>query len=909
MLVGRERERRVIQSLVAAARVGESAVLLLVGEAGIGKTALLDDAAASATGMRLLRATGTESESGVPFGALLQVLRPALVHLDQIPPPQADALASALALRPGTGGDRFAIGAATLSLLSRFAEDQPLALLVDDAHLLDLPSAQALTFAARRLTADPVAVLAAVREGQSCPLTEADLPVLHVGALSFTATRDLLAASGRPLGDQAAGRLFAVTGGNPLAVVELADDVENLDPGPFGTPVPVPASLARAFARRVDRLSEAARTSVLVAATGGGDLHLVARACQLLEVGVSALEEAEDAGLLRVEADRITFRHDLIRSAVYSDAPAGRRRAVHRALAAALPEHDADRRAWHLGEAALGPDEDVARGLDAVAARARGRSAHAVAAAAFERAARLSPDGAGRVDRLVAAGESAWQAGMGNHAVALLDRASGPGLSPALRVRIAGLRGTIAARTGSVEEARDLLIAAGTEAADADPDTAVMLLAEAVLACFHLADTASMLAASDQIDRVLERTVSEPARLVGAIAGGVAGVLTGRGGPQRIRRAVQELVPTAHLVQDQRVAPWLVLGPLFLRESGTGRALVQTVVEDLRRRSVVGGLPFLLFHVARDQATTDRWNIAELSYSEGMHLAREAGQACDLAACLAGLAWLEARQGKEVSCRQHAAEALQICGPRHIALFHSWSLFAMGELELGLGRPDAAITHLDRLEALLAELRLVDADLSPAPELVDALARVGRDDLARETAARFAARAATKGQPWALARAARAVALTCADDEIDEHFSGALDHHARTLDSFELARTQLSYGSRLRRARRRVDARPMLRASLATFENLGAVPWADQAANELLATGETAQRRDVTAVDQLTPQEMQVARLLSAGRTTREAAAALFLSPKTVEYHLRHVYVKLGIRSRAELAGGLDPHS
>lgn len=294
------------------------------------------------------------------------------------------------------------------------------------------------------------------------------------------------------------------------------------------------------------------------------------------------------------------------------------------------------------------------------------------------------------------------------------------------------------------------------------------------------------------------------------------------------------------------------------------------------------------------------------AYAEGIHLAREAGQAADLAACLAGLAWLEARQGREAECRVHAGEAAALCASRHIALFQCWSLYAVGELELGLGRPDAAIEQLDRLVTLLSGLGVVDVDLSPAPELVDALMRVGRYHEARTGATHYASRALTKGQPWALARAARAVALVCPDAETDVHFRAALDHHARTLDSFELARTRLAYGSRLRRVRRRGDARSPLRLSLATLEALGAAPWADQAATELRATGETAQRRGVRALDSLTPQELQVARMLAAGRTTREAAAALFLSPKSVEYHVRHVYVKLGIRSRAELANGLD---
>ena len=909
MLIGRESERAAIQALMTAARVGQSAILVLTGQAGIGKTALLDDAGTAAAGMRLLRATGIESEAEVPFGALLQLLRPALVHLDRIPAPQAGALASALALRPGTGDDRFAVGAATLSLLSRFAEDGPLAVLIDDAHLLDLPSAQALTFAARRLTADPIAVLAALREGYDGPFTEADLPVLRVGGLSSGASGDLLAAYGKRPGEPALARLYALTGGNPLAVLELAEEVEALVAAPAGTPVTVPASLARAFARRVDRLSTAARTVVLVAAAGGGDIDLLAAACRLLGVDLAALDEAQEAGLLTVSGAGVAFRHDLVRSAVYSDAAPALRRAVHSALAATLPVADTDRRAWHLGEAAIGPDEVVAGTLAAVGRSARGRSAHAVASGAFERAARLSPDPRDRLDRLVSAAESAWQAGLGARAGALVTSASALGPAPAVRAVIAGLAGDIAARTGSVEQARDILMAGGTDIADIDPDAAVMLLADAIQACFFLGDTTTVLQVAASIGGLAPRVTSARSRLVGALAVGVADVLAGRGGPAAIRWVVQQVALTDPLVEDPRVAPWLVIGPLFLRESGTGRDLVDVVVDSLRRRSVIGGLPFLLFYVGRDQATTDRWDVAELTYTEGIHLAREANQPVDLAACLAGLAWLEARQGREAACRTHADEVTLLCAPRNLATFQCWSLFAVGELELGRGRPEVAVGHLDRLEALLTELRLVDVDISPAPELVEALVRAGRDDEARELAARYVVRAVAKGQPWALARAARAQALTCPDSEIDEHAGRAFEQHALTLDTFELARTQLAYGARLRRARRRVDARPPLRAALASFEALGAAPWADQAAGELRATGETAQRRGTRALDGLTPQELQVARLLAEGRTTREAAAALFLSPKTVEYHLRHVYAKLGIRSRTELAAGLATRS
>ncbi|WP_426560921.1 ATP-binding protein [Angustibacter sp. McL0619] len=907
MLVGRERERRVIQALVAAARVGESGALVLVGEAGIGKTALLEDAARSATGLRLLRARGTTSEAEVPFGGLLQLLRPALVHLERIPEPQAEALASALALRPGTGGDRFAIGAATLSLLSRLAEDEPVALLVDDAHLLDLPSAQALTFAARRLTADPVVLLATAREGHPCALTEAGLPVLQVAGLSDSEAGDLVLASGRRLSSEVVSRLSAATGGNPLALIELADEADLLDALPPGAPLPVPASLARAFARRADQLSPDARTALVVAAASGGDLGEVARACELLDVQVGALDEAEAADLVRVGAGEVAFRHDLVRSGVYSEASASVRRAVHRALAQALPADDVDRRAWHLGEAATGPDAETAQLLETAAVRARDRSAHAVAAGAFERAARLSPGPDERVNRLVGAAECSWQAGLADQALALLARAAELPQPAGLRARAAGLHGTVAARTGSGQEARDVLMSAAGEIGDDDPDTAIGLLAQAILACFFVGDTATMAEAAARIDDFATRAGSQRALWLGEMSAGVAEVLTGRGGPERIRGAVQRLGPDDALVHDPTLAPWLVAGPLFLRESETGRDLIRTVMTDLRRRTAIGGLPFLLFNLARDQATTDRWDVAEATYTEGINLARETGHWSDLAGCLAGLAWLEARRGRDVDCRAHAQEAVQVAQSRHEAFFVAWSHFALGELELGLGRPEVALDHLERLDGLLVDLGLDDVDVAPGPELVDALVRLGRDDEAREIAGRHLARAQVKGQPWSLARAARAAVMTCVEPELDDWAERAMEHHGRTVDSFEVARTQLAYGARLRRARRRVDAREPLRAALAVFEQLGARPWADQAAVELKATGETANRRSSSALEDLTPQELQVARMLAAGRTTREAAAALFLSPKTIEYHLRHVYIKLDVRSRSELAARIAP--
>ena len=911
MLVGRATERQVIERLLAGARVGESGVLVLTGEAGIGKTALLKHAVSFATGMRVLSATGHEAEQEVAFGGLLQLLRPALPHLDRIPPPQADAVATALALRPGDvqgvgRSDRFTVGAGTLSLLSRFAEDGPLALLLDDAHLLDRPSAEAIAFSARRLLADPVVVLAAVRAGEQSPLLDVGLPVLPLHGLDLSSTGLLLVAgSSRPVAAGLVARAHEATGGNPLALQELADDLTALETAAPGVPVPVPVTVAASFHRRVQGLTAPARTVLMTVVTAGGDLATAAVACGTLGVELPLIEEAERAGLVRVENGRAEARHPLIRSTVYRDASPAERRAVHRALGAALTGHDEDRAAWHLSDAVIGPDPGVATRLEHTARRAGGRGAHSIAATAYERSARLTDQDGPRSLRLAAAGESGWLAGEAGRAGALLTEALALGLPHDARVRAQELRGVIASQQGSPRLAYEILTTAVAELERDDPEAAVVLLSEAVLACFFLADGVAALETAHRLDRLLEGRPPLLSRPRALLAAGIGRVLGGRNGTDEIREAVDLLASVERLDAEPRRSAWLLVAPLWLRESDTGRQLVARALEDERTRAAVGALPFLLFLTARDAATTDRWAHADASYQEAAALAEETGGITDLVAATAGRAWLHARQGRERECRLEASRVLEICRDHDIPVFRAWALFALGELELACGRPESAAYHLENLSRTLDEMGLLDVDLSPGPELTDALLRLGREEDARRVSARYSTAARAKGQPWALARAERAAGLLCADDSLDGHFQAALALHARTPDEFETARTQLAYGALLRRARRRVDARRPLRAALSTFERLGAVPWAELAAVELKATGETAHRRGSSSIDELTPQELRVALMLAEGRTTRQAAAALFLSPKTVEYHLRHVYTKLGIRSRDELANAV----
>ncbi|KJK35059.1 LuxR family transcriptional regulator [Lentzea aerocolonigenes] len=883
MLMGRESERRQIERLVASARIGHGGVLALTGEPGVGKTALLRQAAENATGMTVLWAAGSEPEREIPFGALHQVLRPALDRVDEIPAPQAQALSVALALRPGTAGDRFAVGAATLSLLCRFAEERPVAVLLDDLHLFDRPSADALAFAARRLVADPIVLLATTRDA------DPGLPALPLSGIDLAAAGELVSSrtNGTVSPDHIA-RLHTATAGNPLALIELA--AHRLGHVSPETPLPVSATLAGEFAAQARSLSEAGRAALTVASVAGNDLRVAAGACGLLDIHVDALAEAENAELLQITDDRVEFRHPLIRAAVYGDATPQRRRAIHRAVADTFGPRDPDRHAWHLAEATLGPDARVADLLVQAAVRAHGRSAHEVAAAAYERAARLSPDVERHGELCVAAAESAWLAGTTSRAIALLDEA---GRDDALE-----LRGAIAARTGSLTEARDLSRAAARRTSNADEG--VVLLADAVNACFYLGDTTTGVSLAQEIEQLLDRVTTPRARGLGQMAAGCARILANRGGAGQIRTAVDLLAASGLPHADRNRLSWLMIGPMFLRDASSGAEL-RRIVGEVRAEAAVGTLPSLLFHVARDEATTNQWVRAEATYDEAARLARETGQETDLAMSLAGLAWLRARLGDEEQCRGLVAEALPICRTRDIHIGRVWSLFALGELELGLGNARKALAQLEELAALLNELQLTDPDLSPAPELTDALVRLGRHEDAHEIARRYRNEATAKGQPWAMARAERAIGMLSTD--IDEHFEASLEFHARTLDDFETARTRLAYGARLRRARRRVDARPHLHAALETFENLRAVRWADLAAIELGATGETIQRR--APGETLTPQELQVSLLLAEGKTTREVAAALFLSPKTIEYHLRKVYTKLGISSRAELAARL----
>jgi DNA-binding CsgD family transcriptional regulator len=384
-------------------------------------------------------------------------------------------------------------------------------------------------------------------------------------------------------------------------------------------------------------------------------------------------------------------------------------------------------------------------------------------------------------------------------------------------------------------------------------------------------------------------------------------VLSGEGadGSSLIRDAVELLEHSDGLDVDPRLLAWAAMGPLWLREAGTGDRLVERAVATARARTAAGALPHLLTHIGIQQMATDRYVEAPATFDEAIRLARETGQRTILAGALSRLAWVEARCGREEQSRAHAGEALALARELGANLFEIWALTALGEVELAGGNAEAALACFDELQDALNRHGISDADLSPGPERVELCLRVGRRADAERIAVEFIHAATAKGQPWALARASRCRALLAPDNTFTAPFDEALALHARTPDAFETALTQLAYGERLRRTGQRIHAREHLRAAFETFDGLGTTPWAERARSELAATGETARRRDPSTLDELTPQELKVALLLAEGKTTREAAAALFLSPKTVEYHLRNAYRKLGIRSRQQLAEAL----
>jgi DNA-binding CsgD family transcriptional regulator len=907
VLLGRGPEVARIERALADARLGMSSALVLRGEPGIGKTALLRHAAEQAGGMRVLSARGVEFEADIPFAGLHDLLHPALGMVDRLPPVGARALRAALGLGERVESDRLVVGAATLGLLTAWAET-PLLVLVDDAQWLDRASAETIAFAARRLLADPIALVVAIREGEPSPLLEAGLEEARVGGLDPASAAELLqSAAPARLRVEVVRRIMDATGGNPLALVEMASEAHRFEAAAGYAPLPVPISttVERAYLRRAVAVSAAGRSVLLlVAASGTAGVELVRRAAAAVGLPQSAVEEAEAAtGLLALRGRSLEFVHPLAAAAVYHAASPAERRAAHRALATAMSDlESADRRAWHLAAAADGPDEQVAAELEAAASRARARTGHAAAAAGFEEAARLSADAGLRSRRLFAAAASAWLAGQAERAVVLLAEARSGVKDEWLQVEIEALAGDIALSQGAVEEGYRLVQSAAARLVGRDRLRAIQLLAYATLTGFGAGRLADMLAtARHALDLV--RPDDPPAAGIAAhTAYGCAAVMAALGdaGPRHLR-AAEELFRGTELAGDPLLMVCAGVVGLFLREAEAGRDLLERAHAAARADAPAAALPQVLYYLGRDLATTERWAAARAHYEEGARLARETNQNNWLTGLLAALTQIDTLEGRSSELHAHAVEVEALADRYQMELFRAWMVAARALHELAGGRAALALEQLLRLRAIHVELGIHDPDIDPAPDLAEVNVRLGNHDVAAVEAQAFLEAARIKGQPFALARAERALGLVAPEGEFAAHFEAALANLARTRDTFETARTNLSYGERLRRARRRGEARRHLAAALEVFDRLGATPWSQRALAELGAGGDVAGRRDESVRHRLTPQEVQIALALAQGQTTREAAAKLFLSPKTVDYHLRNVYDKLEIHSREEL--------
>jgi DNA-binding CsgD family transcriptional regulator len=895
MLRGREEQQAAIDELLERAREGGSGTLVLRGEPGIGKTALLDYTADRAAGMLVLRTAGIESEAELPFAGLHQLARPALDRLDVLPEPQRLALSGAFGLMAGSVGDRFLAGLGVLSLLS---EISPVVCLVDDAHWLDRASAESLLFAARRLHRDGVAMIFAARDYPGAFQTPG-IADLTVGGLDAAAAAALLADRDVPLPRELRDQLIADTRGNPLALIELSAAAPQGDGFHLGqsAPRPLTSRVLDAFDHQIRSLPGATRSALLIAAADGtGDLSLLHRA----GVGISDLNAAEERGLVSIATGSLEFRHPLIRAAAYHSATHGQRIAAHRALAEACTGYaDADRRAWHLAVATTSPDEHVAAELEQAGERAAARNGHAPAAAAFERAAQLSEDPAAAARRLALAAEAAADSGQLDTARSLAERAGRAGRATsdvALTVRLLRVRALADVADGTMLSAHALNIAGAAAIAATEPERALWMLAEAHQAIRQAPHDHDLIAGTvDQLDALGLPEGHELMPLVWLIKWNAAMIL----GSDTTQLAPLDEVVTRSRALALTVGPralLIVAACVCLAGRDDAMADIATaLVAEARTRGVIGILPGGLSQVSWAETMLGRYTDARISATECRQLARDLGQPFWADWACGTLAYLAAVEGDEQRCREYAAELVPAA---ESVAETAWAEAGLVLLDLGYGRVADAF---ERLEAVASGPARHHPNVTRmAPDLVEAAIRLGRPDRAAEALARFRQWAPLVGQPWATALLARCEALAAADAE--PHYQRALALHERDTRPFDRARTELVYGEWLRRERRKREARIHLHAALQAFEALGATPWADRARAELRATGILAPRAaapDILAA--LTPQELQITRLAARGLQNRDIAAQLFLSPRTVAYHLYKAYPKLGVSSRAEL--------
>jgi DNA-binding CsgD family transcriptional regulator len=902
VLVGRAPERIRIDGLLSAARSGSSGLLVLHGEAGIGKSALLAYARERAADMQQLRMHGLEIETDLAFAGLTELLRPVMRDIASLPAPQAEAIRSALAL-DAEPANALMVRVAVLTLLALLADAAPVLISVDDGQWVDQSSMEVLLFAARRLTAERVALVIAVRSDDPVAGVDSALQ-LKVAALPDDEARTLLAECSR-LSGAAADQLVRIAAGNPLALCELPEVVGENPVADDVVPVPVGPRVQQAFRRRLERLPDASRLALgVVAADGVAGLREILTACDTLGLSRDALQPAEDAGLVVVDADRVLVRHPLFRSVAYHALSPPQRRAVHRALATALDRSsEAERRTWHRAAAVVGPDEEVARALEVTARAAQQRSALPTAAHGFSRAAQLSGDDDDRARRLLSAA-SVWSAAAHwDFALRQLDEAGGCASDPGLQADVAALSGLLEAYRDGPERADVILGEAANRIQGEDPARATRLLTYAVNVAVFAADVDRAVAAANRAAACGDRAGGLSA-VAGALARVEAGLLAGDPVVPMTLAPLAELADVlieSDLEHGEHLFSLVVLAEFVVESWERAERLLDLMVRRARRTGRLFLLAFAsairaelawrrgAWNDAYVTATTDAWETPNRLPVVGSWLH-------------AVQARIEAGLGLYDDAAEHGRAALAAAIETKTHAVAAWAGASLGFLELGRGRPLAAIEHLERVAATLDAGKVREPGiLWWAADLIEAHWRVGDIGAARRRLEVFAAQADVTGRLWAKATAARAAGLLASSShDMEAAFSESLDWHRKLDAPFEQARTLLRLGER-RLTFGRNDAERPLRTALETFARLGAEPWAAEA-RRLLGDQHAPARPDL-----LTRQERQVALIVGRGATNREAADELFLSPRTIDFHLRNIYKKLRIRSRAELAARMAP--
>ena len=916
MLVGRATEIGILDDLTAGAREGRAGVIVLRGEAGIGKTALLTDITDRATtaddGFTLLLTQGHEVETHVSFGGLATLLTPILHMVDELPEAQADALSGALRLRPATGGDRLGVGTAVLGLVAAAAERAPVLLAVDDAHWLDLPSLEAIVFAARRLRAERAAVVLATR-----PAADIDPDVsrwldslrnLELSGLDEPDARELLARRVHPLDPVRLRRHLTDTSGNPLALLELAGQP---DAAPGVAPLPIGRRLVDAYEARLKRCPQSTRKALLLLAVCAGEIDVLRQLLESQGLSPAVIDAAESEGLVTATAGDVRFHHPLMRSAVYHLATPSERREVHRAMARVVAQTggpNADElEVQHLAAATTLPDANIAVRLAAAAKAAAERRSYATAMDMYELSGRLSPPGADRAESMLTAAEISMQAGRTEAGLAILDRLDAETRDPALLTRSVHIRCRIEMWGGKPVLARDRLLDEGRKLITRDPVMAGVMLCHASLLTTMLGE----LRTAESVSETAVGLVAElPDELIMPVLVVHALVLASRAHREQARELLDRCRPHLEaydpLATDQAL---LIAGQAYdaIEEPEEAHGWYRRAVDAARATSAVGLLPFQLSAQALAHWRQGSWAAALSTAGEAVSFAEETGWRTEMPNSMVVLALVEAGMGREEDCFTHGNEAVRMAERTGARVVDARAEIAFALLDLGARRWEAAAIRHERVAAFAAATDLGDPLLvSWAADAVEASVRSDRRELAKTAYAHVLAEAEQSGRPTALAREARCRALLAEDWESAElAIEEALVHHSKASWPFEEARTRLVHGELLRRNKFKTRAKEALERAADQFERLGAKLFANRAEEELRPVGGGRARAQSTA-DGLTAQETKVALAVAEGLTNAQAAAQLFLSPKTIEFHLSSVYRKLGIRSRNQLAATVN---